>query len=239
MTCQELHCYLENPLRVEVYMYRETLPPAVSEHLAACADCARLFEEQKSLGIDLGMARDAAPQVPGTLDAAVLANYRRQMARPEGQRRAQGRAFPVAWVRWGIVAAALVTLTAFLFMTTRGTQPTATKKLPLPATQAPVTAVERGPDLAGEQPIKAEASRTEARIERASATPIIASHNPLPAGFAGLMYCDELSCAGAMEVVRVEIPPRAAGSPGAGAAPVTAEVLVGADGIARGIRIVQ
>jgi hypothetical protein len=53
------------------------------------------------------------------------------------------------------------------------------------------------------------------------------------------MYCDEMTCTGAFEVIRVEISP-APGHPADNAAsPVMAEVLVGADGIARGIRIVQ
>ena len=55
------------------------------------------------------------------------------------------------------------------------------------------------------------------------------------------MYCDELSCDGGMEVVRVQLPSLAAGFmsvPTAGNRVVTADVLVGADGFARGIRIV-
>ena len=55
------------------------------------------------------------------------------------------------------------------------------------------------------------------------------------------MYCDELSCDGGMEVVRVQLPSSAAGFmpvPTVGNRVVTADVLVGADGFARGIRIV-
>ena len=56
------------------------------------------------------------------------------------------------------------------------------------------------------------------------------------------MYCDELSCDGGMEVVRVQLPSLPAGLmpvPTAGNRVVTADVLVGADGFARGIRIVH
>jgi hypothetical protein len=56
------------------------------------------------------------------------------------------------------------------------------------------------------------------------------------------MYCDEISCGGTMEIIRMRLP-----AWGADDAPpstetngtVLADVLVGADGIARGIRIVQ
>lgn len=56
------------------------------------------------------------------------------------------------------------------------------------------------------------------------------------------MYCDELSCGGVMELIRVQLPssgiePGSASAPAK--APVIADVLVGPDGIARGIRIVQ
>jgi hypothetical protein len=64
----------------------------------------------------------------------------------------------------------------------------------------------------------------------------------LPAGFTGLMYCDELSCGGEMQVVRMELPMLSA-SIGSGYAGsnglVLADVLVGPDGVARGIRIVR
>jgi len=56
------------------------------------------------------------------------------------------------------------------------------------------------------------------------------------------MYCDQLSCAEAMEIIRVQLPTSMAGlTPGSTATgdAVFADVLVGPDGIARGIRIVE
>jgi hypothetical protein len=64
----------------------------------------------------------------------------------------------------------------------------------------------------------------------------------VPEGFRSLMYCDELSCNGGMEVVRVQLPSPAAGfmpASASGNRAVSADVLVGADGFARGIRIVH
>ena len=55
------------------------------------------------------------------------------------------------------------------------------------------------------------------------------------------MYCDELSCVGAMEMIRVQLPSsRVAGLTPASTLPngvIFADVLVGPDGIARSIRI--
>jgi hypothetical protein len=63
-----------------------------------------------------------------------------------------------------------------------------------------------------------------------------------PTRFQSLMYCDQISCPGAMEVIRVQLP-----SPVMGLTPtsarmggaVSADILVGPDGIARGIRVVE
>jgi hypothetical protein len=55
------------------------------------------------------------------------------------------------------------------------------------------------------------------------------------------MFCDELSCVGDMDVVRVQLPsavvPRRASALPQPTGFVNADVLVGPDGIARGIRV--
>src|SRR5262249_53486263 len=63
-----------------------------------------------------------------------------------------------------------------------------------------------------------------------------------PQEFRSLMYCDEISCDGGMNVVRVQLPALPSGflpAANTGTRPVSADVLVGADGFARGIRIVH
>jgi len=232
MTCQELHCYLENPLRVEVYMYRESLPVAVSEHLATCGECACLFEEQKALGIGLSMARDAAPQVPAGMDARVLANYRRQMEEPESLGRPRLWSFSNTWLRWAVAAAVIAVVTALLL--SRSHAPITAKKIVPPAAVS-----QQGVEVSAKEPAPVGSSKQEAAVERVRRTSVRTNSSPLPPGFASLMYCDELSCTGQMEVIRVELPTSAGQTSGPAAAPVMAEVLVGDDGIARGIRIVQ
>jgi hypothetical protein len=79
---------------------------------------------------------------------------------------------------------------------------------------------------------------------------VVAVKRPHPAqlaltpvsGFQSLMYCDPLSCPGAMDVIRIQIPVSAvnrlpASRPANGY--VQADVVVGSDGFARAIRIVH
>ena len=57
-----------------------------------------------------------------------------------------------------------------------------------------------------------------------------------------LMYCDQISCSGALDIIRMQLPasPVAGDSTSAPAQDVVlADVLVGSDGVARAIRIVN
>ena len=237
MTCQELECYLENPLRVEIYFHRESLPPAVSEHLAACEECARLFEEQKALGLGLRVARDAAPEVPAALSTRVLEGYRAQLASPSGFGRRDAGKFSNTWLRWGIAAAAAAAVIAIALFLSHNRAPIMVKTIAPPQMQAPPTA-QREATVSPKPPVATEASMKGAP-EPVRKRTAVASRGPLPPGFASLMYCDEMTCTGSLEVIRVELPPPAGQAQDPEAAPVMAEVLVGADGIARGIRIIQ
>jgi hypothetical protein len=56
------------------------------------------------------------------------------------------------------------------------------------------------------------------------------------------MYCDALSCGGTLQLIRVQLSSSAAAFEPAAASPegaIYADVLVGSDGIARGIRVVR
>ncbi len=238
MTCQELHCYLENPLRVEVYMYRESLPRSVSSHLVECRDCACLFEEQKALGISLNMARDAAPQVPPGLEAKVLANYWRQMEEPESFVPQSPWRFSNAWLPWGVatVIALVAVFSAALFLG-RSRAPIRAKKIAQVGTQNAPLLQQQASEKSAKQSVAAATFKQKTPVKQVPTTNGV-NISPLPPGFASLMYCDELTCSGAMEVIRVELPPAAGQAAAPAASPVMAEVLVGDDGVARGIRIV-
>jgi len=63
-----------------------------------------------------------------------------------------------------------------------------------------------------------------------------------PTSFKSLMYCDPFSCPGAMDVIHVQLPAPILGLMPASvraSGVVSADVLVGPDGIARGIRVVE
>jgi hypothetical protein len=70
----------------------------------------------------------------------------------------------------------------------------------------------------------------------------VAQDVTVPDEFRSLIYCDELICDGGMELVHLQLP-FAGGRPisasNSGDRLVSADVLVGPDGFARGIRIEQ
>lgn len=242
MTCQELHSYFGDPLRVDADLRANCAE--VNQHIIDCADCTRFVESQRELRTSLRLARESAPQLPASLDAAVLANYRRHIAALNSSVNSipAPRRPPFAALRWsGAVAVALL-VTAIVYFSSRKTvstgSPTRTAQranLSQHAASnhsgtivAPTTNRKTKPDVAS-------ASRKHSAISPANVG------SSLPAGFRSLMYCDELSCVGAMEMIRVQLPSSVVAGLTPASTPtngvVFADVLVGQDGIARGIRI--
>jgi hypothetical protein len=241
MTCQEFQAYFEDPLRVEADLRTDCAE--VAAHIANCADCSRIVEAQKELGENLRLVREYTPQLSPSLDATVLADYRRHIAGPTTLIAASPvpRRHAVPALLWSAAVAVMIVI-AILFLPDRKTvttiaQPPAAK--PPSVAQLPETNRERTVVAQKTHRLKPEVASARPRRSVASVVSPIA---PFPAGFRSLMYCDELSCLGAMEMIRVQLPSFAAGfTPASTAANdvVYADVLVGPDGIARGIRIVQ
>ena len=73
MTCHELRLCFESPLSMDAEF------PGEAEHLAHCSECARFVEARHELGAGLRLVRESAPEPSAALEAAVLANYRRQI----------------------------------------------------------------------------------------------------------------------------------------------------------------
>jgi hypothetical protein len=245
MTCQELRCYLENPLRTDIYVYTETLAKAVSEHLASCEECTGFFGEQRSLGMGLILARDSAPQVPASLDATAIGNYRRQMMVGTCTKTmGRPRRFASAWLRWSLAAATAVIAIASapLFENRKTTLTSVPTPAPLPAQlSSQVSAKQESMPAAPSNQSKHEQALAPGKRPHPERS-VAKTGNPFPAGFASLMYCDELTCAGAMEVIRVQLlrdTDVAASNSTHSNISAVAEVLVGPDGVARGIRILQ
>ena len=232
MTCHELRLYFEDPMRMDAKFDLE------AEHLAHCEECARFVEQQQELGAGLRLARLSAPKVSTTLDETILANYRRQISERRGSARTAPRR-RVAMLFWSAAAAAIMLVAALL--TFSGHRTTAKVVPPEPEpTQATPQRVAASSTASEAQPILRPRSHPR-RPQRSDPSNMVLT-GALPPDFRSLMYCDELSCSGPMEVIRMQLP--ASGvlfAPGSNSAngTVLADVLVGPDGIARGIRIVQ
>jgi len=238
MNCQELKWYFESSPLLGGAPSAET---SFTDHIAGCPKCSRFMEEQKDLLAGLARLRESGPSPSAALDEIVLANYRKQVAGLRASADA-GRT-PKHGLRPSIrfafgVAAAMALVTILLWPRK---QPSVAIQ---PAISPPAISSTRSDTAQGiPVPQKASGRRRNATSKQTQAPVSLASMgDSIPEGFRSLMYCDELSCGGAMDVVRIELQPSDMGL--MAAAPqssnvVSADVLVGADGIARGIRIVR
>jgi hypothetical protein len=247
MNCQELQSYFESHSHMDAGVQ---LASDVAEHIAVCAECCRLVEGQKELDASLRLMRESAPPVPASLDATVLANYRRRATvsqTSEGPSR-WGAGF-VSW-RLGAVAVTLLILATIFSLrkssvTTKTgppTHPPVVARMPQPAPpEGARPEVVRKNTVAAQRPERKKLD-VDATTQTSAAVSPDRLDDTFPDGFRSLMYCDELSCDGGMEVLRVQLPSPAAGfmpASASGGRVVSADVLVGADGFARGIRIVH
>jgi len=261
MTCQELRLHFEDLRRMAASQQPDCAE--IAAHTAICTGCSRFVEGQGELATKLSLLLDAAPEVPLALEAKVIADYRTFAARPVSATRLTTRrrislseafAWAAAVVATVIIAGVALRLffpseeisTESARVTTPQVQPAPKSTAPLLArTQRPNASSSRVATVAKAKRKPTAAAEAVAREVAQSETPNVVSTNsadPLPEGFRSLMYCDALSCGGPMEMIRVQLPPSAAGLAPAWSQTngiVYADVLVGPDGIARGIRIVQ
>jgi hypothetical protein len=242
MTCEELHWYFEDHLRdAEVRSARG----AVADHIVACADCSRFVRQQHELGRNLRAIRESVGPFPESLDASVLLQYRRH--REDGEdSRLVFRLRPLLTWRLAAVATSMLAIAGILFLLIRKTDTTAGHPpMVQPAQEVPVAETPKSPLIAAFEPTRTtsapakrmRSSHSKQGIPRST----IRAAQSLPEGFRSLMYCDTLSCPEAMDVIRVQLPstamPRQVSGLIQSSKSVTADVLVGADGIARGIRL--
>ena len=253
MTCEELHFYVEEHFRDSDVGTNQGL---VAEHMSACADCRRFVEEQRALARNLMAVRQLAGQVPESLSSAVVAKYRQLMAERERvvpTVRFRARLEWKVWV-WGAAVAAVLAVTAFWVVSSKHTN--TTTRTQTPTTAVPVARAETpnpvvhvpGRDVTSnvstKGAVKHHAVATPRAVDsRAVSRPVevpVRMARSLPQGFRSLMYCDVLSCPDAMDMIRVQLPasamPRQLPGFVRSGGSVTADVLVGSDGIARGIR---
>ncbi|HEV2468536.1 MAG TPA: hypothetical protein VGS78_05035 [Candidatus Sulfotelmatobacter sp.] len=237
MNCKQVLSYLrEHPGGDLTSRIQNT---EISSHLATCSECALVVKGQQQLTGAFLSIRNLDCRPPAALDEAVLANYRRQVSELEKTNVVSAWRFrPLAVFAWSAVAIALVFAAILFFSPPRGvTRITATPT---------DLATESAAQIAGKRAQTPKASTKDAAIRkrnRGGTRRVARSSEPqLPQeAFRGLMYCDELSCSDAMQMIRLQLPASIVTRPMSGSASangvVTADVLVGPDGIARGIRI--
>jgi len=234
MTCSELRQTFEDTHRIDTIV-------GAAEHLGECAECARFADARRELDAGLRLLRESVAQPSAALDGLVLENYRRQsethspvtMSFSGGQRL--------------IICTGLAGILVFAMLFFRHRREKAGDVLavaPPTQTQPLVQSVMPGASLVDlHKAIRA----TSGRHQRPGPLPtsVTGAASDVPTGpalpdFRSLMYCDELSCGEPMQLIRVKLPlsatpfaPNANSSSGF----VYADVLVGPDGIARGIRV--
>jgi hypothetical protein len=238
MNCKQVHSYLrEHPVGDSSSRIQNT---EISSHLATCGECAQAVKEQQQVAETLLSTRNPDCRPSASLDVAVLANYRRQILELEKKSVVSAWRFrPAAGFAWSAVAIALVVVVILFFSPRRGVTRLTTRPTEL-ANESAVQVAGK-PAQTSKAPTKEVAVRNKNR-SRSRRAAVRWSEPQLPQeAFRSLMYCDELSCSDAMEMIRVQLPASFVTRPMSGSTSanevVTADVLVGPDGIARGIRI--
>ncbi len=237
MTCHGLRLYFDDDsLRMDAEFSGE------AEHLAHRAECARFVAARRELGAGLSLVRESAREPSAALEAAVLENYRRQITGDLPVVRSRGRGFDV--ICWTTALAVALALAAVLLFHPARRLDTSNLRIESAGASVaqPVSSMKAAnrvlwTNTASSQATRLPSARTPRRVPQWDAAKI-----PASAEFRSLMYCDPISCGGAMQLIRVQLPSSAAAfEPGAAlpSGAIFADVLVGSDGIARGIRVVQ
>lgn len=223
-------------------------------HAGECPRCAEYLEQERRLTLKLGFLSQAlySHEAPERLESALLTAFREHAAHTDGNGSVPLHAGPRFWAHqkfwgWGATAAALAAVIALAvgIHSRRNSQ----AELPAASVMTPATSTHGASPAAGQQDesqqrvIRAVRHRHDVsprlRSVRSEGTTTIADNS----GFVPLIYCDELNCATPGEIVRVEIP--ASSLPMMGlvndnrSGSVRADVVVGEDGIARAIRLVD
>jgi hypothetical protein len=246
MTCEEIRACFESDPSAAVRLLQESAE--LSDHVTKCPECRGFVEEHQELAKGLHAVRESAPEIRASLDAAVLAGYRTFMS--ERAHTLAATDSPPARVRlhsaFGLAAMAAVAVVIacgaiFLFVQRepRVSHKRFRERLPVVAPTIAVNPIQ--PRVATQKTVSTTPKSHVGSAKRASATKSVnLSENSFSSGFQSLMYCDQLSCPDTMDVIRVQLPsPRFRSGPPKTSEFVYADVLVGSDGIARGIRVVE
>jgi hypothetical protein len=242
MTCREIRAYFEGAHFAALNPTLESA--AFLEHTTECGECRGFVEEQKELAKALLLLRERVPETTAAFDKSVLAQYRTYISEAPRSTAAfasaarSGRVRPFRWA--AAVAFAVFALAgALVFIAGQRTRVNSAlnERRPVKVDSATVSTSNR---TAAMKPVPKKRSAARSPTNASEAILVASPENFSAPEFQGLMFCDQLSCPGAMDVIRVQLPSASFGSASSEANDfVYADVLVGSDGIARGIRVVQ
>jgi len=244
MTCRDFQNHWKGGASTRADVLSESAEMA--EHARVCPECGGFVRGEHLLKKQLDSLRAAVPEIPPSLDRAVVGNYRRHLAeRPAASDRPRWRAHLENALPWAaaLAFAAMVAYGAIVFFVPHSSSGWANGKDRIPGGQIPVRA---GAEKQASPPAAAipKAPRLGHRAPNHGGNIEAAAHrdDSIPRPFQSLVYCDQISCPGAMEVIRVQLPAPVLGlaqTPARAGGMVSADVVVGADGIARGIRVTE
>jgi len=253
MKCREFMFAAESLTLSQLSLMRNE-DAAISEHARECAACGRWLESQTLLDNAMQALRastarrEASPQV----EHAVLEVFRatgfasQEAVEPES-------AAPAAWrlshlFEYGAYAAVAAALILAVFLGSRllhdrqmSQHKIQARTGAAPQTIKATTTKTAGTVTSAEELSSARAVKVLRVHERDGYSSTVTGRSDSSAidsdEYDALMLCDPLICSGDEQVIRMELPANT--STGGSGQPVTADVVVGDDGLVRAMRIVR
>ena len=220
-------------------------------HIEACARCAARLAEERALwaGMRAVVAEIAQEEAPARMEAMLLAAFREQAAAQAEPTIIQSPARTGRWPQW-MIAAAVVIVVLVSVATVFWRQSISHNRRPEARDSAlkpsPTAIAEPLNSTTTDKPALAQRQiARHPRRRRRHSTPGDLSETEVATGFFSLVDGDDLASLESGQVVRVELPGSALSAVGlpidAALAnkPVKADVVLGADGVARLIRFVR
>jgi hypothetical protein len=223
----------------------------LSAHATECGSCREWLESQRALGNAFhALSSETAEQQAGPqVEQAVLRTFRNHDFAPQVVVMPQRATSPL-WTlsrvfEYGAYAAVAAALIVGVFLGVRILRDTQSKAAP---TQATVTAPQRSGTAVSTTKSKsgaAERPMTEAvekvAVKRLAPVQVKAETSGATesAEYVPLMLCDPLICSGDEQVIRMELPATGSAADGSVEQTILADVVIGEDGLVRGMRIVK
>jgi hypothetical protein len=255
MKCHEFMQAAETLTPWQLSMMK-TQDQAISAHARECANCGRWLESQTLLGSAMQALRASTAELAAgpSVERALLLAFR-ETAFPSQLPVEPEHAAPAAWklsriFEFGAYAAIAAALIMAMFLGSRLLHERRVQQHPSQAQ-----------NKVAPQPLSATPTATAANTATTEITPetkeaksrvfgVRVQTSPRALGkaettasdtddYVALMLCDPLICSGDEHVVRMELPAATASAGGSGRQPVLADVVIGEDGLVRGMRIVR